>query len=94
MPFLAWKFKWDNCDDFHTLWILLADLLAEAIKGICIAEQKGLLKILDNWKEMQPVMEGLQQKQHTKKWIYRVSLYALMGVAHASSAKNITHANL
>ena len=20
MPFLAWKFQWDNFDDFHTLW--------------------------------------------------------------------------
>ena len=73
---------------FDEFSLFLADLLAEAIKGICIAEQKGLLKILDSWKEMQPVMEGLQlqQKQHTKKWIYRVyvSLWPLMGVVHAS----------
>lgn len=47
--------------------LFLVDLLAEAVKGICVAEQKGLLKILDSWKEMQPAMEGLQQKQHNKK---------------------------
>ena len=52
-----------------TFYFLLADLLAEAIKGICIAEQKGCNMILDCWKEMQPNMEGLQQqqKQHTEK---------------------------